>query len=152
MKRFLTAFALTGSLAWAGTAAAETHQVQMLTKGPTGEMHVFEPAFLKVQPGDTVTFVPGDKGGHNSEIIKDAIPDGAEGWKGKINKEVSVTLTQPGLYAFKCLPHLPLGMVGLIQVGEEAPNLDAVMAAKLPPKAKERMNAYLGQVQAGATQ
>ena len=86
MKRFLTAFALTGSLAWAGTAAADTHQVQMLTKGPTGEMNVFEPAFLKVQPGDTVTFVPGDKGGHNSESMKGLILDGAEGWKGKINK------------------------------------------------------------------
>ena len=150
MTRFLTALALMGSLVLAGTAAAETHQVQMLTKSPAGEMNVFEPPFLKVQPGDTVTFVPTEKG-HNSETIKDAIPEGAEGWKGKINQEVSVSLTEPGLYVYKCLPHLPLGMVGLIQVGDEAPNRDAVAAAaaKLPGKAKERMAAYLEEAGPG---
>ena len=95
-----------------------------------------------------------DRGRVNSESMEGLIPDGAEGWKGKINKEVSVTLTQPGLYAYKCLPHLPLGMVGLIQAGDGALNRDAVAAAaaKLPGKAKQRMAAYLESASTAAAE
>ena len=37
---------------------------------------VFEPALVKVAPGDTVKFVATDKG-HNAETIKGMLPDGA---------------------------------------------------------------------------
>ena len=37
---------------------------------------------------------------------------------GKVNQEIAVTLTEPGLYGVKCLPHYAMGMVMLIQVGE----------------------------------
>ena len=37
---------------------------------------VFEPAFVKIAPGDTVKFVSTDKG-HNAEIIKGMLPEGA---------------------------------------------------------------------------
>ena len=39
---------------------------------------------LSVNVGDTVKFVPSDKG-HNSESIKGMLPKGAKKWKGKIN-------------------------------------------------------------------
>ncbi len=55
----------------------------MLDQGPDGQMMVFEPSFLKIEPGDTVTFVPTDKS-HNSETILGMIPEGAEAWRGKI--------------------------------------------------------------------
>ena len=143
----LTASILAASLAFAGAAIAADHQVQMLNKGSDGELMVFEPAFLKVAPGDTVTFVPTDKS-HNAESIKGAIPEGAEPFKGKVNEEITVTMDAPGLHAVKCLPHFPLGMVALIQVGDDASNLDAVSSAKYPGKAAARMTALLENVQA----
>ncbi|TWH30163.1 hypothetical protein L611_003300000290 [Aminobacter sp. J15] len=39
---------------------AADHQVQMLNKGAKGAM-VFEPDFIQVEVGDTVTFIPTDK-------------------------------------------------------------------------------------------
>ena len=54
---------------------------------------------LEVNVGDTVKFVPADKG-HNSELIKDMLPKGADKWKGKINKEVEVTFDTPGFYGY----------------------------------------------------
>jgi pseudoazurin len=117
--------------------------VNMVNKDSEGRAMQFEPAFLAVAPGDTVTFKAVDKG-HDSESI--GIPDGAEGWKGKISQDVTVTFTQPGLYAYKCTPHFPLGMVGLIEVGDDTSNLDAIKALKMPGKAKARMDELLGQV------
>ncbi|QFY62778.1 hypothetical protein FZ934_20650 (plasmid) [Rhizobium grahamii] len=66
----------------------------MLNKGADGVM-VFEPLLTKIQPGDTVTFVPTDKS-HNAETVKDMIPDGAKAFKGKTNETVKETfLTAP---------------------------------------------------------
>ena len=129
--------------------AQATHEVQMLNRSADGQMMVFEPAFLKIEPGDTVTFVPTDKG-HNSESILGMLPEGAEAWKGKINQEISVTLTVEGLYGYKCLPHYPLGMVGLIQVGDELPNLDDAQEVKHPGQAAARMTLLFENVGKGA--
>jgi pseudoazurin len=143
----LTASVLAASLAFGSVAIAADHQVQMLNKGSDGELMVFEPAFLKVAPGDTVTFVPTDKS-HNAESILGAIPEGAEAFKGKINQEVTVTMDVAGLHAVKCTPHYPLGMVALIQVGDDTSNLDAVSSTKYPGKAATRMAILLENVAA----
>jgi pseudoazurin len=74
------------------------------------------------------------------------LPDGVDPWKGKINEEISVTLEQPGLYGYKCAPHYALGMVGLIQVGDDASNLDAALAVDHPGKAADRMTALFENV------
>lgn len=128
----------------ATTASAAEHTVKMVNKDSEGRPMQFEPAYLKVAPGDTVTFVATDKG-HNSESILGMIPDAAQTWKGKINQEVTVTLDAEGLYGFKCTPHLAMGMVGLIEVGDSAANLEQVEAVKLPGKAKARMAELLAQ-------
>jgi pseudoazurin len=74
-------------------------------------------------------------------------PAGAPPFKGAIDQALVVKFTRPGLYGYKCLPHLGLGMVGLIQVGKPVGLADAtVQAGKLPPLAKKRMTAYLSQV------
>lgn len=119
-------------------ALAADYEVQMLNRDSEGRAMQFEPAFLKIQPGDTVTFIVTDRG-HNSEIIPEMLPEGAEGWKGRINEEISVTFDVEGFYGYKCQPHLGMGMVGLIQVGDNAGEPDAEAAAKLPGRAKTRM-------------
>lgn len=127
-----------------GALAAE-HEVRMLNKGPDGQAMQFDPAFLKIEPGDSVKFVPTDKG-HNSESILDMLPEGAETWKGKMNEEVTVTFDVEGIYGYKCQPHFALGMVGVIQVGDSTDNLDSAVTAKLPGKAKSRMAELIAQI------
>ena len=117
-------------------AMAANFDVQMLNKGVDGAM-VFEPAFVKIAPGDTVTFKPVHKG-HIAEAIKEMIPEDAEAFKGKTNEELVVTFTVPGAYGVKCLPHYAMGMVALIVVGDAPANLEAVKAAKMPKKPAER--------------
>ncbi|QQR36212.1 pseudoazurin [Devosia oryziradicis] len=125
----------------AAPAFAANFEVHMLNKGAEGAGMVFEPALTQVAAGDTVTFIPTDKG-HNAETIKDILPEGAETFKGAMGKEVVVTFTVPGVYGVKCAPHLGMGMVAAIVVGEPV-NIDAAKAAKLPGKAKERFDAAL---------
>jgi len=119
-------------------AMAANFEVLMLNKGTDGKTMGFSPSFLHVEPGDTVTFIPVDKG-HNSESILDMIPADAATWKGKTNEEFTVTLTVPGLYGFKCNPHFNMGMVGLIQVGDDRSNLNDLMNVRMPGKAQGRM-------------
>lgn len=119
-------------------ASAADFEVLMLNKGTDGKTMGFSPSFLHVEPGDTVTFIPVDKG-HNAETILDMIPHEAATWKGKTNEQFTVTLTVPGLYGFKCQPHYAMGMVGLIQVGDDRSNLRDLMNVRLPGKAQARM-------------
>lgn len=141
-----TIFSLAGaaalSLVMAFAAQAADHEIHMLNKGADGAM-VFEPGGLKVAPGDTVTFVPTDKS-HNAESVKDLIPAGAEPFKGKMNETIKVTFTVPGAYVVKCAPHFGMGMTAVVVVGDAPANLDAVKTAKLPKKARERLDKDLG--------
>jgi len=114
-------------------AMAADVEVQLLNKGTDGMM-VFEPSITKIAPGDTVHFVPTDKG-HNVMSIKGMAPNGATPFEGKMNQEMTVKFGQPGIYGIECKPHYGMGMVGLVVVGE-AHNLDQAKAAAHPGKAK----------------
>ncbi|TIS55546.1 MAG: pseudoazurin [Mesorhizobium sp.] len=130
----------------AGAAQAADHQVQMLNKGEKGVM-VFQPDFVQAALGDTVTFVPTDKG-HDAESIKGMIPDGAEPFKGKPGEQITVTLDKEGVYGVKCTPHYGMGMVALIVVGKPV-NLAQAAAVKQSGKAKKAFEALLAEVPAG---
>jgi pseudoazurin len=145
MKRIIVVAAALAAMTVAGTAQAADHQVQMLNKGDKGAM-VFQPDFIQAAPGDTVTFVPTDKG-HDAESIKGMIPDGAEPFKGKIGQEIKVTLDKEGVYGVKCTPHYGMGMVALIVVGK-ATNLKEAEAVKNPGKAKTKFAELFAQVPA----
>lgn len=142
MKRILITVAAIAALT--GPALAADHQVLMLNKGAEGAM-VFEPAFVQAEVGDTVTFVPQDKG-HDVASLPDMLPEGIETFELKLNETYVLTLGKPGLYGVKCKPHLPMGMVALIQTGADASNYDALANGKLPKKARARMDAELAKV------
>ncbi|MBW8447876.1 MAG: pseudoazurin [Arenimonas sp.] len=129
---------------FAGSAAAADHEVLMLNKGKDGAM-VFEPAGVKIAAGDTVTFVPTDKG-HNAEIIKGLHPEGAAEFKGKMNEKITVTFDVPGAYGVKCAPHVGMGMVALVVVGDAPADLEAYKGVKVPKKAQERLGAALASL------
>lgn len=130
----------------AGAAQAADHQVQMLNKGEKGVM-VFQPDFVQAALGDTITFVPTDKG-HDAESIKGMIPDGAEPFKGKPGEQITATLDKEGVYGVKCTPHYGMGMVALIVVGKPV-NLAQAAAVKQSGKAKKAFEALLAEVPAG---
>ena len=133
------ALALTATM-----ASAETIEVQMLNKGEAGAM-VFEPAFVKAEPGDVIRFVPADKG-HNAESIDGMLPEGAETFKSSMNKEFELTVDAEGVYGIKCTPHYAMGMVAVIQVGEPV-NLDDAADVKHRGKARDRMAELLEKVE-----
>ena len=121
-------------------ALAAEIEVKMLNKGSDGQAMVFEPATVKAAVGDVITFVPVDKG-HDAAAVKDTIPEGAADFKGKMNETVKLTVEKEGAYVVKCTPHLGMGMIALVVVGDAAPaNLDAVKNGKLPKKARDRLN------------
>lgn len=130
----------------AGSAHAADHQVQMLNKGAAGNM-VFEPNYIEAAPGDTVTFIPTDKG-HDAVSVDGMIPEGAEPFKGKMNQEITVTVDKEGVYGVKCAPHYGMGMVALIVVGEPT-NLEQAKTVKHPGKAKKVFADLLEKVPAG---
>ena len=134
MRKIVMLGALVAGLGMAGMAQAAEVQIKMLNKGTEGVM-VFEPAVVKIAPGDTVRFVPADKG-HNVESIEAMLPEGAPAVVGKISEEVAVTFDKPGVYGYKCKPHYGMGMVTMVVVGD-APNLDQAKAATHPGKAKQ---------------
>jgi pseudoazurin len=96
---------------------------------------VFEPALVKIEPGDTVKFVASDKS-HNAETIKGMLPEGATPFVGKMSEDVVVTFDKSGVYGVKCTPHYAMGMVALVVVGKPD-NLDAAKALPQTGKAKQ---------------
>lgn len=147
MKRFLMTFAaaLAVTFSVAPSFAAE-HKVLMLNYGTDGGM-VFEPSYVKAEPGDTITFVPQN----SSHYVQSyAVPEGVTPWKGKLDEAFTVTVEKEGVYLYYCPPHLMMAMIGVIQVGKPV-NLEAVRqkAEKLRPKLVmkgERLDAALAQV------
>ena len=126
---------LTLVLLAAASAHAAEHEVKMLDIGSDKEPMVFEPAVLKIAPGDTVTFVPTNKG-HNVE--SKLVPEGAEAFKSELDEKYSVKLDKEGVYIYVCPPHSMMNMAGVIQVGE-ATNMDAVNS-RVPKLEKRAMS------------
>lgn len=132
------------ALAAANATAAE-HEVKMLNKGADGNF-VFEPGYLKAAKGDTVKFVPVDM----AHQPQSEVTPGGGAWKGEMGKPLTVTLDAEGVYVYSCVPHKPLGMVGVIQAGAPV-NLDAAKTAAAGMKMKiaqnkDRLDKYLAQV------
>ena len=122
-------------------AAAEpvVHEVMMLNKHPDNskERQVFVPDLLRVNVGDTIKFISGDKG-HNSEVNDDMMPEGGTEWAGKINEDIEVVIEVEGAYGYKCKPHATAGMIGLILAGDVSGNYESVKEARQRGKAKAR--------------
>lgn len=123
-------------------ALAEVHEVKMLNRGASGAM-VYEPDYLAIAPGDRVRFIASHPS-HNAASLPGLLPEGAEPFKGRINEEIEVTFDTPGLYGIQCIPHLAMGMVMLIQVGDRQAS-EVQLPASLPTRAKARFEQILEQ-------
>lgn len=148
MSKYLVMAAVAASfLAGAGVQAAEV-EVKMLNRGAEGVM-VFEPALVKVAPGDTVKFVATDKG-HNAETVKGMLPEGATPFTGKNGEDVVVKFDKDGIYGVKCAPHYGMGMVAMIVVGSPS-NEDQAKAVPQTGKAKQVFASLFDKLAANKT-
>jgi pseudoazurin len=126
-----------------GMASAAEIEVRMLNQGADSTM-VFEPAFLRIAPGDKIRFIPTDKG-HNVESIDGMLPAGAASFGTTNNEELTVTFDVPGVYGVKCKLHYGMGMVALVTVGDPS-NVAQAEAVSHPGKAKKVFSALFGQL------
>jgi len=92
ISKLLGAAALFAALSHVGAMAAD---YKVLMKGTGSQPMRFEPDFLKIAAGDTVTFVPEDAG-HNVTSIDGLAPEGTEWWGGKRDQQLTVTFWRGG--------------------------------------------------------
>lgn len=107
------------------------HEVRMTMHGDVAR---FEPATITAAPGDRVRFVTVEGGPHNVAFAADSIPAAAAAALGRGMPETMAPLTGPfvteagasyvvsldgvpaGRYPFSCLPHVAMGMKGVLVV------------------------------------
>lgn len=143
--------ALTGSSTALACPVPESngvnHSVLMLNAacGDPDTPNVFAPMILRINSGDSVTFLATDKN-HNTASKRGMIPEGAKPWNGSINEEKTIKFTVPGIYGYVCLPHYELGMVGLIVVDNDLSNLEKVRKVRHPGTARKVFRALLKEL------
>ena len=125
---------------------AEDTTVEMLNKLSKRTM-VFSQEIVRINPGDTVYWKATDPG-HNVQFIsKKGVPDGVEKFKSKVGKDTEFTFTIPGIYAYWCVPHKTLGMIGFVIVGEDLSNLDVIKKVKFIGKSKKIAKTLIAEIE-----
>ena len=131
---FFAVFALT-------PAFGEDLTIDMLNKRDDGAKMVYSQDIARIDVGDTITWVPTQKG-HNVEFIA-----GPDGWKApkksKLSKEVSITFDTPGVYLYQCSPHKTMGMIAIVVVGNGD---NDISKAKVKGKSKKVFKALLAEL------
>ena len=134
------------SLFLSNIVVAEDTTIEMLDKLGKRNM-VFSQEIVKINSGDTVFWKATDKG-HNVQFIsKNGVPEGVEKFKSKINKDTEYTFTIPGIYAYWCVPHKTMGMIGFVIVGDDLSNLDSIKKVKFIGKSKKIAKALIAEIE-----
>ena len=134
------------SLFLSNIVVAEDTTIEMLDKLGKRSM-VFSQEIARINTGDTVFWKATDKG-HNVQFIsKNGVPEGVEKFKSKINKDTEYTFTMPGIYAYWCVPHKTMGMIGFVIVGDDISNLDSIKKVKFIGKSKKIAKALIAEIE-----
>ena len=130
----------------ANVSFAEDTTVEMLNKLDKRTM-VFNQEIVRIDPGDTV-FWKATNPGHNVQFIsKKGVPAGVAKFKSKVGKDTEFTFTVPGIYAYWCVPHKTLGMIGFIIVGNDLSNLDSIKKVKFIGKSKKIAKGLIAEIE-----
>ena len=123
---------------------AETSTIEMLNKRDDGGVMIYSVDIARVGVGDSVTWLPTDKM-HNVEMKNG--PDGTEiPKKSKFSKEFTMEFSVPGIYVYVCTPHAAMGMMGIVIVGGDTSNKEAILNTRLMGKSKKRLKALLDTI------
>ena len=128
-----------GATVMAKQAMAEVIQIEFT------QFDTFSIEVANIGVGDTVEWLPKNKG-HNVEFL--AGPNMADlPPKSNINEFHSVLFERPGVYLYGCTPHLNMGMLGLVVVGNDLHNLDEIENTDLPNVAKSVLMSLIRDAQ-----
>lgn len=112
-KKVLMGLAASMVLAAGSALAGERHVV-------TASVTSFNPAVIFIQPGDTVVWE--NMAGHDTVSLEGMIPEGAADWQSAMGENYSHTFEAEGAYVYKCSPHVSMGMLGAVVVGDKMPD------------------------------
>ena len=105
-------------------ADAKDHIVEVVTDAENGTTS-FKPKFLRIAKGDTVTWVNKMDDFHNVITYPDGFPEGASGFESPYleqkGESFSFTFEHAGTYQYHCIPHIMMGMRGVVTVGAPTP-------------------------------
>ena len=126
-----------------GSVYAKDINIDMLNKLGKEKM-LYSTEIAKIDSGDTITWIPKDKG-HNVEIIKG--PKGVKlPKKSKINREYSYKFDTPGMYLYWWTPHKSMGMIGIVVVGDDISNKSSISKVRVLGKSKKKLKKLLGEI------
>jgi pseudoazurin len=143
-KLLMTAALLIGS---AVPAFAETIEIQLLNENEAGDRMVFSQELIRAEVGDVIRFIATDRS-HNAQSVKDALPEGQEAFRGRMNQDVEYIVTETGLTAVVCQPHESMGMVALIVVGDDLSNAQDILDARIRGAGNDKIVALIEEAQA----
>ena len=123
---------------------SETNTIEMLNKRNDGGVMIYSVDIARVGVGESITWLPTDKM-HNVEMKNG--PDGAKiPKKSKFSKEFTMEFSMPGIYVYVCTPHAAMGMMGIIIVGDDISNKEAISNTRLMGKSKKRLKVLLDSI------
>ena len=138
-------FALILILFVSQTAFAADQTIEMLNKLGKENM-VYSKKIVKVDVGDTV-FWKSTKPGHNVEFIKGGVPEGVGKFRSPLSKDTEYKFEIPGIYAYWCVPHKTMGMIGFVIVDEDLSNLESIKKVKFIGKSKKLAKNLLAEIE-----
>ena len=131
-----------GATVMANQAIAEVLQIEFT------QFDTFSVEVANIGVGDTVEWLPKNKG-HNVEFL--AGPDMADlPPKSNMNEFHSVRFEKQGVYLYGCSPHLNMGMLGLIVVGNDLHNINEIGNTDLPNVAKSVLMSLIRDAQSSS--
>tara|TARA_B100000963_G_C22583413_1_gene651930 strand:+ start:1089 stop:1520 length:432 start_codon:yes stop_codon:yes gene_type:complete len=131
---------------FSGSAFSADVTVKMLNKNKeTKKRMVYSQELVKIDAGKTIEWVATDKG-HNVEML--AGPDGYElPKKTKLGDNVTIKFSVPGIYLYQCSPHAAMGMIGIVVVGGDTSNMEAIKSKKVTgSKSKKKVKKLLSEI------
>ena len=131
---------------FSGSAFSADITIEMLNKNKeTKKRMVYSQELVKIDAGKSIEWVATDKG-HNVEML--AGPDGYElPKKTKLGDNVTIKFSVPGIYLYQCSPHAAMGMIGIVVVGGDTSNMDAIKSKKVTgSKSKKKVKKLLSEI------
>ncbi|MDG2267759.1 MAG: plastocyanin/azurin family copper-binding protein [Alphaproteobacteria bacterium] len=120
--------------------AAVDGVVHMLNVGPQGSRFRYDPMLSEIDIGGKILWKATTKG-HNVEFM--VAPNNIK-FKSKMHKSAGFTFSTPGIYTYKCTPHVSAGMIGVVVVGNDLSNMtEALDNVAYYGQAKELIRAIL---------
>ncbi len=111
------------------------------------ELFRFSPDYVELEPGGSIQFL-NSLGKHTVVSIDSMMPEGAEPFEISHQKVAEVKFDKPGVYGIRCRVHVRYGMVMLVKVGDELPNLEKAKKARVGKRANKKFKDLFKQLEA----